>query len=169
MTPAAPDSDPPPDPPPELTGSPVPAMPPLDDDAPTWELLPIPNQGEEIDRYRPPAKDRLDPITLVGKPDKPLRRFHGVAGGVMVRDTGGKPDGDAGALKRVVVHGDRGRHGTPHSRAAHSRDPSPCMGSAAGHGGRRRPGCDRCRRRHPHRCVVGGRQVVTPVARGPRR
>ena len=42
-------------------------MPPLGDDAPTWDVLPIANRDKEIDRYRPPATDCLDPVTLVGR------------------------------------------------------------------------------------------------------
>jgi hypothetical protein len=42
-------------------------MPPLGDDAPTWDVLPIANRDEEIDRYRPPAADRRDPVRLVGR------------------------------------------------------------------------------------------------------
>jgi hypothetical protein len=44
-------------------------MPPLGDDSPSWDVLPIPNRDEEIDRYRPPARDSLDPIILVGRPE----------------------------------------------------------------------------------------------------
>jgi hypothetical protein len=44
-------------------------MPPPGDDEPTWDVLPISNRGEEIDQYRPPARDRLDPITLAGRPE----------------------------------------------------------------------------------------------------
>lgn len=44
-------------------------MPPLGDDSPTWDVLPIPNRDEGIDRYRPPAADRLDPVVLVGRAD----------------------------------------------------------------------------------------------------
>jgi len=42
-------------------------MPPLGDDVPTWDVLPIPNREEEIDHYRPPAADRQDPVRLVGR------------------------------------------------------------------------------------------------------
>ena len=52
-------------------------MPPLDDE-PTWELLPIPHEGTDIDRYRPPAKDRLDPVAIVGRAETRAQRLRGV-------------------------------------------------------------------------------------------
>jgi len=44
-------------------------MPPLGDDAPAWDVLPISHRDKEIDRYRPPETDRLDPVRLVGRPE----------------------------------------------------------------------------------------------------
>ena len=50
-------------------------MPPSGDDPQTWEVWRSPASRNQVDRYRPPAKGRPDPVTLVGGPDKPLRRF----------------------------------------------------------------------------------------------
>jgi hypothetical protein len=42
-------------------------MPPPGDDGPTWDVFPSPNRDKGIEEYRPPAADRLDPVTLVGR------------------------------------------------------------------------------------------------------
>jgi hypothetical protein len=51
-------------------------MPPPGDDVPTWDVLPISNRDGEINPYRPAAKDRLDPITLAGRPETGLEIAH---------------------------------------------------------------------------------------------
>ena len=49
-------------------------MPALGDDEPTWDVLPMSKRDETIDRYRPPAADRPDPVTLVGRAEGPADR-----------------------------------------------------------------------------------------------
>ncbi len=44
-------------------------MPRPGDDPATWDVRPNPYADEGIDRYRPPAADRLDPVVLVGRAD----------------------------------------------------------------------------------------------------
>lgn len=58
-------------------------MPPSGDVPEHWEVLPSPILGEELaparpDLYRPPAEGDPDPITVVGEPDRPGRRFRGI-------------------------------------------------------------------------------------------
>jgi hypothetical protein len=54
------------------------------DESPEWEVLPSRALGDQVARYRPPASDRPDPITLVGKRDQPGRRFRGFVWGFFV-------------------------------------------------------------------------------------
>jgi hypothetical protein len=54
-------------------------MPPSGDDPQTWDVWQRPVGKDELDRYRPPAKDRPDPITLTGQPDKRRRRYRRAA------------------------------------------------------------------------------------------
>ena len=80
-------------------------MPPTDGE-PTWEVLPLPHQGTEIDRYRPPAKDRLDPVVIVGRAETQTQRLQGVtSAGVVALLVGGALSnlGSRNALSYVVV------------------------------------------------------------------
>jgi hypothetical protein len=80
-------------------------MPPIDDE-PTWEVLPVPHQGTEIDRYRPPAKDRLDPVVIVGRAETQAQRLHGVTSAAVVALLIGGPLASLGprnALSYVAV------------------------------------------------------------------
>ncbi len=55
-------------------------MPPLGDDPPTWDVLPISNQETGIDPYRPPAQDRLDPVMLVGRAETRAEKLRDLGG-----------------------------------------------------------------------------------------
>jgi hypothetical protein len=58
-------------------------MPNPGDDTRTWDVLPSPTLSEPPalalpDLYQPPAEGDPDPITVVGEPDRPGRRFRGL-------------------------------------------------------------------------------------------
>lgn len=50
-------------------------MPTVGEDPPTWEVLRSSSMRDEVDRYRPPPLGKPDPLTLVGRPDKLIRRI----------------------------------------------------------------------------------------------